>query len=134
MKTKGRDILLYVEEKGILKRVALSTNCGLTVQCDMAEFTSALSGRGKRVRPGRYSWQINVDTLIDDSGSNVKPLLNYLITGIRFLVTMQIDLGDEAKMPIRGYCYVQTWDTKAPVQGMAACSAVLIGDGNLMLL
>lgn len=131
MKTKGRDILFYIEEKGILKKVALSTNCGLTVQCDMAEFTSALSGRGKRVRPGRYSWQMNVDTLIDDSGSNVKPLLNYLISGTRFLVTMQIDLGDEAKMPIRGYCYVQTWDAKAPVQGMAACSAVLMGDGAL---
>lgn len=134
MKTKGRDIILYIEEKGILKRVALSTNCGLTVQCDMAEFTSALSGRGKRVRPGRYSWQMNVDTLIDDSGTNVMPLLNYLITGARFLVTMQIDLGGKAKMPIRGYCYVQTWEEKAPVQGMATCSAVLIGDGNLMPL
>ena len=134
MKTKGRDILLYVEDKGILKRVALSTNCGLSVQCDIAEFTNALSGRGKRVRPGRYSWQMNVDTLIDDSGSNVKPLLSCLLEGTRFLVTMQIDLDGEAKMPIRGYCYVQTWETKAPVQGMAACSAVLIGDGNLMPL
>ena len=133
MKAKGRDIVLYVEDKGILKRVALSTSCGLTVQCDIAEFTSALSGRGKRVRPGRYSWQVSVDTLVDDSGGNTLPLLQHLISGTRLYISMQADIDGVAKMPIRGYCYVQTWDKKAPLAGMATCSATFVGDGEIIL-
>ena len=68
MKKKGRDVSVSFEIDGGGKEVvALARDADIDVSCDVAEFTSPLSGRAKRIRVGRYSWIVNISTLIDAS-------------------------------------------------------------------
>lgn len=132
-KLKGRDVAFYAN--GLF--VAFSTSCALSVQCDTQEFTNALSGRGKRFRAGRYSWQMNCEQLMaytGDDAASPTDLLSLLIQGEPFQVRMTAPLvgGPITRtLILSGNAVVQSWDVKAPLQGMATFSAAFTGDGDL---
>ena len=69
-KLKGRDVSVSIDidiDGDGEELLALSRDADIDVNCDIAEFTSPLSGRAKRNRTGRYSWTVNIGTLIEAS-------------------------------------------------------------------
>ena len=124
MRYRGRDVQLYLDGKV----VALATSCELSVQRDFIEFTSPLTGKAKRNRPGRYGWTVSFESLFSEAGEDTEILRN-LIEGKRLYVTMQVSGRNE---PISGYAYVQILTDSAPLTGMATCKATLIGDGDIV--
>ena len=133
MKLRGRDVALYVDDE----LVALSKSCDITVQCDIQEFTSILSGHGKRFRAGRYSWKVGCEQLygldIGDSTESIA-LLRLLLAGERVQIRMASSLESESirrTITLSGYAVVTDWSEKAPLQGFAVFSASFTGDGGL---
>ena len=131
-KIKGRDVSLAMEvDGGGIETIAYARDCSIDVQCDVAEFTSPLSGRGKRNRPGRYGWRVRVETLIADSEQPVV-LLERLKEGLLVTLTMDAQLRKDAQwQTLRGEAVVQSWSEGAPLQGHATFSASFVGDGEL---
>lgn len=137
-KLKGRDISVWVEiDGGDKELVALARDADIDVSCDIAEFTSPLSGRGKRNRAGRYSWRVNIGTLIDDSDQPVR-LLELLKNGSALVMIMDADLltGTSVgnKCTLEGTVVPQQWKIGAPLQGLATFNASFIGDGELRIV
>lgn len=130
-KIKGRDVALnLVEESGSVP-IAYSRDCDISVNCDVQEFTSALSGRGRRFRAGRYTWNINIEMLVEDS-EQPGALLAALKSGRRLEVVMDTSLTvDGVKTSLKGCVVVNSWAEKAPLQGLATCSVGFVGDGEL---
>lgn len=131
-KIKGRDVSLAMEiDGGGMETIAYARDCSIDVQCDIAEFTSPLSGRGKRNRPGRYSWTVRVETLIADSEQPVV-LLERLKDGLLVTLTMDAQLRKNAQwQTLRGEAVVRGWGENAPLQGLATFNASFVGDGEL---
>lgn len=131
---KGKDIAVYMADSdtGAFTRIALSTGCEVQVQCDMIEFSSFLSGRAKRTRPGRYSWSANVDALVaDDDGCNTS-LLEALKMGKRLYLSMCVAVPATTTHSVRGWACVAGWKEAAPLAGMATYSVSFQGDGELL--
>lgn len=139
MKLKGRDIGVSIEiEEGKVERVALARDADITASCDVAEFTSPLSGRARRFRAGRYTWNINISTLIAESPQPVK-LLKLLKEGGTLIITMEAmlvgeDLAEGDVYSLTGRAVPQTWKLGAPLQGLATFRVSLVGDGELELI
>lgn len=133
-KIKGRDVSLAMEIDGEdIETIAYARDCSIDVQCDIAEFTSPLSGRGKRNRPGRYSWTVRIETLIANSEQPVV-LLERLKEGLLVTLTMDVQLRKDAQwQTLRGEAVVQSWGENAPLQGLATFSASFVGDGELVI-
>lgn len=135
-KLKGRDVSVSIEIDGGGKELlALSRDADVDVSCDVAEFTSPLSGRAKRSRAGRYSWTVNIGTLIEASNQPAR-LLELLKSGASLTLTMDVDLLNEAgnSCVLQGNAYTTRWAIGAPLQGLATFSASFVGDGELSLL
>lgn len=135
-KLKGRDVSVAMKiNGGGLETIALSRDADIDVSCDVAEFTSPLSGRGKRFRAGRYSWIVNVGTLIEAS-NQPGVLLELLKSGGALTLTMDADLlnQDNKQCTLQGDAVVQKWELGAPLQGLATFSVSFIGDGELIMV
>jgi predicted secreted protein len=135
-KLKGRDVSVAMEiDGGGLELIAMARDADIDVSCDVAEFTSPLSGRGKRCRAGRYSWTVNVGTLIDAS-DQPGVLLELLKSGGALTLTMDADLlnQDSKQCTLQGDAVVQKWQLGAPLQGLATFSVSFIGDGELKMV
>ena len=136
MKLKGRDVsvAINIDDEGY-EPIALSRDADIDVSCDVAEFTSPLSGRGKRFRAGRYTWIVNIGTLIDNSRQPGR-LLELLKSGAALTLTMDADLlgTDGKRSTLQGNAVVQKWQLGAPLQGLATFSVSFIGDGELKLV
>lgn len=131
MKILGKNVSLLIARDGELVRVALARDCVIEVQCDAQEFTSALSGRGKRFRAGRYGWNTQVETLMED-GEQQASLLEALKGGE--VLTLRADTQWYYKgfaRVLQGNVIVQRWREQAPLRGAATCSATFMGDGDL---
>lgn len=130
----GRDVSLsYGFDGEGYEIIAYAKDCALDAQCDIQEFTSPLSGRGKRHRAGRYSWTVKIDTLIADSSQPAK-LLEILKSGATVLLKMDAQLPySGGKYFLQGSALAQSWAYGAPLQGVATFSASFIGDGELNL-
>lgn len=129
---KGRDVALYTEVGGQLLEVALSKSCNLNVTSDIAEFSSLLSGRGKRKRAGRYEWVVDCSSLVASDDVNPGAFLRAIIEGSRFAVVMSLDSGGNLNLA-RGYCYAQSYVLNSDVDGAASYDVVLVGDGAIEL-
>ena len=135
-KLKGRDVSVAMEiDGGGIETIALSRDADIDVSCDVAEFTSPLSGRGKRYRAGRYSWTVNIGTLIEAS-NQPGALLELLKSGGALTLTMDADLlnQDNKQCTLQGDAVVQKWQLGAPLQGLATFSVSFIGDGELKMV
>lgn len=138
-KLKGRDVSVSIEiEADKVERVALARDADITVNCDVVEFTSPLSGRARRFRAGRYTWNINISTLIAESPQPVK-LLKLLKSGGTLIITMEASLAGEDLIEgdyyyLTGRAVPQMWKLGAPLQGLATFSVSLVGDGELELI
>lgn len=135
-KLKGRDVSVSIEIDGGGKELlALSRDADVDVSCDIAEFTSPLSGRAKRNRAGRYSWTVNISTLIEASNQPAR-LLELLKSGAVLVLTMDVDLLNESgfNCVLQGNAVTSRWAVGAPLQGLATFSASFAGDGELSLL
>lgn len=134
-KHKGRDVSVSIEIDGGGKELlALSRDADIDVSCDIAEFTSPLSGRAKRNRAGRYSWTVNIGTLIEASAQPAR-LLELLKSGASLTLTMDADLldGSGAYCVLQGNAVTTRWAVGAPLQGLATFSVSFVGDGELSL-
>ena len=134
-KLKGRDVSVSIEIDGGGKELlALSRDADIDVSCDIAEFTSPLSGRAKRNRAGRYSWTVNIGTLIEASNQPAR-LLELLKSGASLTLTMDVDLldGSGANCVLQGNAVTTRWAIGAPLQGLATFSTSFTGDGELLL-
>ena len=131
-KLKGRDVALKMkDEDGGYTPIAYSRDCDIAVSCDVAEFTSALSGRGRRFRAGRYTWNVNIEMLVADS-EHPGALLLALKNGSILEIIMDVGLTvDGVRTSLKGNVVVNSWAEKAPLQGLATCSAGFVGDGEL---
>ena len=126
-KLKGRNVSVSIDDE----IVGLSRSCDISVSVDVAEFTSALSGRGKRNRAGRYSWNVNFETLID-GGSAQTSLLAVLKNGTPVKITMDAELRHEGyNCVLQGYAIANSWTLNGPLQGVATFKASFVGDGEL---
>lgn len=134
-KIKGRDISLSMEvDGGGEEIVGYARDCSIEVQCDVQEFTSPLSGRGKRNRAGRYGWSVQIETLIGDS-EQPYTLLTCLKSGAVVTLILEAKLYNGGRYYLlRGDAVVQSCSEKAPLQGLATFSASFIGDGELNLV
>ena len=135
-KLKGRDVSVAMEiDGGGLETIALSRDADIDVSCDVAEFTSPLSGRGKRYRAGRYTWAVNIGTLIEESNQPGR-LLELLKSGAALTLTMDANLfnADGKRCTLQGDAVAQKWQLGAPLQGLATFSASFVGDGELNLV
>lgn len=134
-KLKGRDVSVSIEIDGGGKELlALSRDADVDVSCDVAEFTSPLSGRAKRNRAGRYSWTVNIGTLIEASNQPAR-LLELLKSGAALTLTMDVNLldGSGENCVLRGNAVATRWAVGAPLQGLATFSTSFTGDGELSL-
>lgn len=134
-KLKGRDVSVSIEiDGGVKELLALSRDADVDVSCDVAEFTSPLSGRAKRNRAGRYSWTVNIGTLIEASNQPAR-LLELLKSGALLTLTMDVDLLNESgvKCVLQGNAVTSRWTVGAPLQGLATFSVSFVGDGELTL-
>lgn len=134
-KLKGRDVSASIEVDGGGREViALARDADINIDCDIAEFTSPLSGRGKRYRAGRYSWSVNIGTLIDSSPQPAL-LLELLKSGGAVELTMSVGLpnSDGQICDLRGMAISRRWALGAPLQGLATFDVSFIGDGEIKL-
>lgn len=134
MRINGRDVALYtgLEDVGTTL-VGLSKSCDMQVDCDMKEFTSALSGGGKRVRPGRYSWSVNCELVVESNDTTGVTFLNAIRKRKRMLVSMNIEADGIAETQRHyGYVYVSSWKLSGAIGSVATYSVGLTGDGELM--
>ena len=134
-KLKGRDVSVSIEIDGGGKELlALSRDADIDVSCDIAEFTSPLSARAKRNRAGRYSWTVNIGTLIEASNQPAR-LLELLKSGASLTLTMDADLpnGSGENCVLQGNAVTSRWAVGAPLQGLATFSTSFTGDGELSL-
>ena len=134
MRIKGKNVSLLVERNGEYVRIGLARDCSLDVQCDAQEFTSALSGRGKRYRAGRYGWNAQVETLMEDGEQQV-----FLLEALKAGETLVLRMDTQWRYAgytrvLQGNVLVAGWSEKAPLQGAATCSANFVGDGELEVL
>lgn len=127
----GRDVSFSTSISGTTKVIAFAKSCDITVQGDVQEFTSALSGRGKRFRAGRYSWVINVDALIS-SPDDPKSILQALINGTAVDVKMGVGSSSNGLL-LQGTAVPTSWKLTGSLGSMATFSATFMGDGNLSL-
>lgn len=135
-KMKGRDISVSIDIDGDGNElVALARDADIDVSCDVAEFTSPLSGRSKRYRAGRYSWTVNIGTLIENSNQPGR-LLELLKSGAALTLTMDANLlnEDNKQCTLQGNAVAQKWQLGAPLQGLATFSVSFIGDGELVMV
>lgn len=128
-KIKGRDVVLSVNSSNGYKKIAFAKSCDIMVQCDTQEFTSALSGRGKRYRAGRYSWTISVDTLIG-SPDDPNRILQALITGLPVEIMMLVGPLLSGTL-LSGTAIATSWKETGSLGSMATFSATFLGDGEL---
>ena len=135
MKIKGRDVSLATEVDGNgNETIAYARDCSIDIQCDIQEFTSPLSGRGKRNRAGRYGWTVSVETLIEYSDQPAT-LLECLKNGMTVTLTMDAQLQKNGVwQTLRGEAVVQGWSEKAPLQGLATFNASFVGDGEINIV
>lgn len=134
-KLKGRELILSVaSSQGALEKIAFAKSCEIIVQSDSKEYTSVLSGRGKRVRPGRYTWQVNVEALVDaEEPDDPKKLLQALLTG-DLNVNLSVLAGSLIKgFYLQGRAIVTSWRLSGAVGNMVTFSATLLGDGGLQI-
>ena len=128
MRLRGRDVAMYLN--GVL--VGLSTSCDFAMTCDVVEFTSALSpGRAKRYRPGRYSWQVNCDMVVDSDARLQMILEDSIILGDIVTITMDLEVPGGVARRYRGNACVQSAQLTGAVGSMAMYKVSLIGDGPL---
>lgn len=133
-RVKGKDVLLYAGvDIGEPEILGMSTSCDMTVTVDIKEFTSFLSGRAKRTRPGRYSWQVNTELIVADGDAARTTLLQSATIGR--LLKLRMTLGDTMAYgnTIQGNVYVGSFRLTGALGDMARCSVTLIGDGPLKL-
>lgn len=121
---------LYISTAEELKELGFSTSCDIQVTCDMQEYTSLLSRGAKRVRPGRYSWQMTADVMMDSSTGADIEFLSVLTGRSKITVVMQVDTPDSSRS-IAGQAYVQTWRLTGAIGSMATYNVTLVGDGPL---
>lgn len=134
MRINGRDVALYAGlEDASTALVGLSKSCDMQVDCDMKEFTSALSGGGKRVRPGRYSWRVNCELVVESNDTAGVTFLNAICKRKRMLVSMNIEVDGIAR-PQRFYgCVcVSSWKLSGAIGSAATYSVGMTGDGELI--
>lgn len=133
MRAKGKNIALYrrsADGNG-WTLLALSLSCDVAVSCDMAEFSSFLSGRAKRFRAGRYSWTITHEALVATEVADGGDLLAALKSGERLYVCMSLAHPDGTQHAVGGWCLVGGWQESAPMAGMATYKTSFQGDGEL---
>lgn len=122
---------MYVAaEGGEYKEIAFSKSCDVNVTVDIVEFTSFLSARAKRIRPGRYSWTMSCDNLVASEDATAKMLLQALINGTRLMVMMSVESGEEL-VTLQGFAYAQTYNSSAGMDGAVSYNVVFIGDDAL---
>lgn len=131
MRVKGKDIAIYREVNGTFQLIALSLSCDLTVSCDMQEFSSVLSGRAKRFRAGRYSWQMNSESIVAVGVPDGAELLAALKSGERLHISMSLNSPEASMHAVRGWALVANWSESAPLAGMATYKVAFQGDGDL---
>lgn len=127
----GKDVAMYVAtEGGEYKEIAFSRSCDVNVTADIVEFTSFLSGRAKRTRPGRYSWTMSCDNLVASEDATAKMLLRALISGTRLMVMMSVEMGQELTS-LRGFCHAQTFNSSASMDNAMNYNVSFVGDDEL---
>lgn len=133
MKLQGKDLLLYIgQEGGGYTLVGLSTSCEIDVTADMKDVSSLLTGRHRSVRPGRYSWQVSCDALVDPANTMTMTLLECLCQGRRLTVTTNIRVG-QSEHRVNGQVYVSSWRETAPLGSMVTYSVTLVGSSPLKI-
>lgn len=131
MRVKGKDIAIYREVGGTFRLIALSLSCDVLVSCDMKEFSSFLSGRAKRVRAGRYGWQMNCEAIVAVGVGDGEDLLAALKSGERLRISMSLHAPEASMHAVRGWALVASWSESAPLAGMATYKVNFQGDGEL---
>lgn len=133
MRVRGKDVALYAGiegENGVL--LGLSKSCSLQASCDMKEFSSILSGRAKRMRPGRYGWSVDAEVVTDDADPSGITFLTALREGRRMTVSMSIEIpGSAVTKRFYGDVCVQTWKLSGAIGSMSTYAVTLTGDGDL---
>lgn len=134
MRVRGKDVALYAGlegEGGVL--LGLSKSCSLQVNCDMKEFSSVLSGRAKRMRPGRYGWSVDTEVVTDDTDPSGITFLRAIREGKSMTVAMSIEVpGSATTKRFYGAAYVQAWKLTGAIGSMSTYTVTLTGDGDLL--
>lgn len=134
MRVRGKDVALYAGVEGEQTALlGLSKSCSLQVSCDMKEFSSVLSGRAKRMRPGRYGWSVDTEVVTDDADPSGITFLTALREGRRMTVSMSIEIpGSAVTKRFYGNVCVQTWKLSGAIGSMSTYAVTLNGDGDLL--
>lgn len=121
--------------------VGYSTGCSLHVQGDTIEMAS-LSSLAKSFKAGRYTFTLDVDSLMDGSyrGTTMQAkLIEALTRGTELAFVMseaQLVEGEQvidenSSMTFSGKVLVTTYDINAPVEGYATLRVAFQGTGEL---
>lgn len=132
MRIQGKDVALYATADGaIYKEIGYSTTCDVQVTCDVAEFSSILSGGAKRMRLGRYGWQMSCDIMAESGDDTAKQLLLSLKNRRAITVAMTLSADGVEASRVYGDGYVTLWQLSGAIGSMATYQVTITGDGEL---
>ena len=132
MRIQGKDVALYANVDGVNgKEIGYSTTCDVQVTCDVSEFSSILSGGAKRMRPGRYGWQMSCDIMAESGDNTAKLLLLSLKSKRAITVAMTLSADGAEASRVYGEGYATSWQLSGAVGSMAIYQVTITGDGDL---
>lgn len=141
MRLLGKNIAVFVEESGVYKPIGLSTSCTLDINTDMVEVASQ-SARAKSFTPGRYSYTVQIDRLVDvEQGGGTDKLLRYELNNTPLTIVVGsvtrydsgMALGDFPAMSLMGEAYISHQSLTGSVDGHATHNVSMQGTGELDL-
>lgn len=132
MKLLGKDVALYTRVGTWVQELGFSTSCDLQIACDMEEFTSVLSGVAKRFRPGRFSWTMSCDAVVETTSEAEIVLFQCITQRKAIVVSMNVQMPDSSEwLSISGNAYLTSYTLNGAVGSLATYKVSLQGDGDL---
>lgn len=143
MRLLGKNIAVFVNEGGKYKPIGLSTSCTLDINTDMIEMASS-SARAKAYTPGRYSYTVQIDRLVDVEYSkegDTNKLLRYelnntpmtIVVGEVTLIDGEMVPSDYTQNRVVGEAFISNQSLSGSVAGHATHRVSLQGTGELNL-
>jgi predicted secreted protein len=141
MRLLGKNIAVFVNEGGKYKPIGLSTSCTIDINTDMIEMASQ-SAKAKAYMPGRYSYTVQIDRLVDvEQGGGTDKLLRYELNNTPLTIVVGsvtrygsgMELGDFPAMSLMGEAYISHQSLTGSVDGHATHNVSMQGTGELDL-
>jgi len=131
---KGKNVILQVNNGGMLMPVACGQNATLTTDTDLAETSTEGTGTWKTQRLMRNSWQVDADGLVSfDTNMTPSQLMALQFAGTPVFLSWEATDDNGLVESFQGYALVKTHTLTTAFNGLYKFNVLFIGNGKLTI-